>query len=101
FPYFRSLLSFPTRRSSDLDKASSEYFNPPHASHGIVTGSAKATSGVVTPFPSQIGQAPKELKLNKPAGRPVCFEKIARISSMIPDRKSTRLNSSHVSISYA
>src|SRR5699024_8767533 len=55
-----------------------------HASHEIVTGSAKATSGVITPFPLHTGQAPKELKLNKPAGCPVCFENILRISSIIP-----------------
>src|SRR5699024_2092459 len=64
--------------------ASSEYLVPLHASHGIVTGSANATSGFVTPFPLQNGHAPKELKLNKPAGCPVLPENIARISSMIP-----------------
>src|SRR5699024_12451830 len=50
----------------------------------IVTGSANATSGVVTPFPLQTGHAPKELKLNKPAGCPVLTENMERISSMIP-----------------
>src|SRR5690625_2513309 len=66
------------------DSASSEYLFLLHASHGIVTGSANATSGVVTPFPLQTGHAPKELKLNKPAGCPVSFENMKRISSMIP-----------------
>src|SRR5690625_7553967 len=66
------------------DNASSENLVPLHASHKIVTGSANATSGVVTPFPLQTGHAPKELKLNRPAGCPVSFENRERISSMIP-----------------
>src|SRR5690606_12817307 len=50
----------------------------------MVTGSANATSGVKIPFPLQTGHAPKELNVNKPAGCPVSFEKIERISSIIP-----------------
>src|SRR3954471_22634953 len=50
----------------------------------MVTGSANATSGVMTPFPLQTGHAPKELKLNNPAGCPVAFENAVRMSSIIP-----------------
>ena len=39
---------------------------------------------LMTPFPLQTGHAPKELKLNKPAGCPVSFENMERISSIIP-----------------
>src|SRR5699024_5677778 len=66
------------------DNASSEYLVPAHASHCTVTGSANATSGVVTPFPLQTGHAPKELKVNNPAGCPVFLANMERILSMIP-----------------
>src|SRR5690625_2905601 len=65
-------------------RASSEYLVPPHASHEMDTRSANATYGVVTPFPLQTGQAPKELKVKRPTGCSVSFENIERISSIIP-----------------
>src|SRR5690625_5131763 len=49
----------------------------------MVTGSANATSDLVTPLPRQTGQAPIELKLNNPAGYPVSLEKMYRIASII------------------
>src|SRR5699024_5203810 len=66
------------------ESASSEYRVPPHASHVTVTGSAKATSGCVTPFPLQTGHAPIELKLNNPGGSPLALANVPRISSIIP-----------------
>src|SRR5699024_1626941 len=65
-------------------KALLEYLLPPQASQRMVTGSANATSGLVTPLPRQTGQAPIELKLNNPAGCPVSLEKMFRIASIIP-----------------
>src|SRR5699024_12522498 len=64
------------------ESASSEYLVPPHASHVTVTGSAKSTSGCVTPFPLQTGHAPIELKLNNPGGSPLALANVPR------DRKS-------------
>src|SRR5699024_12865922 len=79
----RSLLSFPTRRSSDLQRPGKDGFQLPHAAAdgqhaGISAAAEEGTAGdaaVLWP-----GLLPERL----------CI-----------DRKSTRLNSSHVSISYA
>src|SRR5699024_6526602 len=38
----------------------------------------------MTPLPLQVGHAPIELKLKRPAGCPVSFEKIVRMLSMMP-----------------
>src|SRR5699024_12366980 len=63
------LHSFPTRRSSDLDRVPAEGIPPPHWSHDL------------------------------PA--PAAGHRAHRHRRRAEDRKSTRLNSSHVSISYA
>src|SRR5690606_41392492 len=72
--YHRDLLSFPTRRSSDL-----------------TSGVGTMPSGSVTRRAALSASLPTE---RTRAGA-------WRGSSMRPDRKSTRLNSSHVKISYA
>src|SRR5207249_12104571 len=77
----RNLHSFPTRRSSDL-----------LASRLLLTPVAKQ--------PRVLNEAAifKCIRCGKPLGT----EKlIGSMLSQYPDRKSTRLNSSHVSISYA
>src|SRR5207249_6657843 len=93
--HHRPLHSFPTRRSSDL----------------AVT--AAVALGVGQAEPAQVGQLAPEVRrvaafilLQTPdeGGRAVVAEEIARLGldlALDLDRKSTRLNSSHVSISYA
>src|SRR5699024_12273208 len=73
---FLDIHSFPTRRSSDL-----YYKNPPRNSGGFFIG--------------------KMAEILMPAGRKM--KKISKkvLTMHLQDRKSTRLNSSHVSISYA
>src|SRR5690606_39888713 len=76
----RSLPSFPTRRSSDLIAESAVFFS---------SGGAKASKFLI-PQPSQ-------KSFNRSPSRKNCRPYL-RASI---DRKSTRLNSSHVKISYA
>src|SRR5699024_12766799 len=71
------LPSFPTRRSSDLNAA------PPRRARRDRAARRRASGR--TPFLRSARAAPRAI-----AARSTC-----------PDRKSTRLNSSHVSISYA
>src|SRR5690606_42057721 len=78
YGYPRPLHSFPTRRSSDLTSASSK------SSPLEIAGSARRLDPGPGGFWRWRGRAPVALRL---AGR--------------VDRKSTRLNSSHVKISYA
>src|SRR5207249_6563750 len=88
---------FPTRRSSDLKFASA-------ALCGSRTLASSQESGMPSPSLSRevawgpgVGGAPTQLvgSLPKPVSETRWREK------PVPDRKSTRLNSSHVSISYA
>src|SRR5699024_12691626 len=88
--HHRSLLSFPTRRSSDL--VDFAYFDQ-----------------LTTPTESEIDYDLKgklaipETELENFSGGELTRLKLARIFKFCfrKDRKSTRLNSSHVSISYA
>src|SRR5439155_24484516 len=76
----RHLHSFPTRRSSDLS---------------ISVPSRSIRSSVVPPV-AQLSMA------SSPAPGPIVRRSIAPDASItLRDRKSTRLNSSHVAISYA
>src|SRR5690606_41720676 len=79
----RALHSFPTRRSSDLIRSD----GPPRVALG--TDVPSRTDHVVA----------SPLRLARHRGRLVQRRKGNPIGS--PDRKSTRLNSSHVKISYA
>src|SRR5699024_11284367 len=76
---YRDLLSFPTRRSSDLPYVLKE------AAILFESGSYKQCDRTV------LVTAPEELRIQRVMERDQVSE----------DRKSTRLNSSHVSISYA
>src|SRR5207253_10957930 len=87
YPATRDLHSFPTRRSSDLH----------HSSIDLVDrlGDLRAPSLV-----RRRGQLPFELR----ARQPQRFERssfLRILTATTQDRKSTRLNSSHVAISYA
>src|SRR5690606_41637522 len=93
----RHLHSFPTRRSSDLPTIGSAS-SPTTLTTGILIQrpitsppSATAIATVITTSPAAQARArPLE----------VCLA-LALASSLASDRKSARLNSSHVKISYA
>src|SRR5699024_12455574 len=87
---YQALLSFPTRRSSDLTSFSGRWQvigpKPPKPLSGTCACHAFCWPSVSGPgCPSAVWHC-----------RPT-----ERVASARPDRKSTRLNSSHVSISYA
>src|SRR5207249_10774982 len=91
----RTLHRFPTRRSSDLNAA--ELLGHPE----------RADADLVGPFKDFRRQA--RLRIHVPFALPIGADEggddvIDEITAALPhqaDRKSTRLNSSHVSISYA
>src|SRR5699024_12202886 len=94
------LHSFPTRRSSDLhptthsqenDQRKDRRLPPPQTSHTPPRQSAR--------IPPWCGDSLHECRhLRK---RTPCTHQCLTHQHHAPDRKSTRLNSSHVSISYA
>src|SRR5690348_17701952 len=85
--HHRELHSFPTRRSSDLKMSvvpSSLKSPVPLITHAGGTAARDTSCATDVPFISQIRTSPVEASRNR-----------------MSDRKSTRLNSSHPSISYA
>src|SRR5690606_42158659 len=91
--------SFPTRRSSDLDGSAI------HESTQALVRSDAVSSGLVYRVDARTLRSQR-------SGAPECQRETAGSntgeigcrhgnSSYVPDRKSTRLNSSHVKISYA
>src|SRR5690606_41906445 len=83
----RALHSFPTRRSSDLGRPTGSA-TASSASSAVLSSSGPsppATTSGQTTFSPPSNSSPQSL----------------RIIDDTPDRKSTRLNSSHVKISYA
>src|SRR5207249_2835639 len=93
----RDLHSFPTRRSSDLFRQFSLRFGQPALREKGFPPEAATLDDVTARFRSlgggQTGVGERQRLLRVAAGQPQLTQ--AR------DRKSTRLNSSHVSISYA
>src|SRR5207244_6375589 len=94
----RQLHSFPTRRSSDLSwtagfvtREQNRDFEPPAANGGI---------NVHDVLGHKHGRD-TSIKQTRDRGCAVELGKAARLKSVIEDRKSTRLNSSHQIISYA
>src|SRR5699024_12640850 len=75
--HHRALPSFPTRRSSDLASSQNIEFDHENHSRVNVVGSSTWTPSCIIPVPPSVRM------------------------SWCRDRKSTRLNSSHVSTSYA
>src|SRR5699024_12704708 len=86
YSHHRHLHSFPTRRSSDLEKAAVPQISYPH--HKLIVSTTWTTSGRIYTISS--------FAIFVLSGR-----LMISVFFLIPDRKSTRLNSSHVSISYA
>src|SRR5207302_9258440 len=97
----RYLPSFPTRRSSDLASAPGyrEFMSSSFAVHGFPSRPAHGSSD---PWYSAATMRPRE---DSAAPRGPISEVLPRIWTVVAprrgDRKSTRLNSSHVKISYA
>src|SRR5699024_11575945 len=86
-----ALHSFPTRRSSDLAPA-----DPRHPGSLLPTSAGSRARAVVR----QGNQAPAHVGTTR--ALTVALRPAHCVHSRLPeDRKSTRLNSSHVSISYA
>src|SRR5690606_42166078 len=86
------LPSFPTRRSSDLGKAGGEWAlnqpTPEYANHRAIVGDTRNVRINEWYATGSSDSNPDFIELANPEPFPV-------------DRKSTRLNSSHVKISYA
>src|SRR5699024_12371735 len=94
----RNLHSFPTRRSSDLKKEYIEKLKQ-HQLARVLRVDKFTLAGLEATLKSYIrGQETKEIPTVRDIvqHKEVVLEKAQRL-----DRKSTRLNSSHVSISYA
>src|SRR5690606_41702781 len=97
----RDLLSFPTRRSSDLahNESAEKIDSLFHKSASF------AIYAIIASFVLQFIYAQIWLRIPPDAARLVSYVPTVAIISAIPagfiDRKSTRLNSSHVKISYA
>src|SRR5207253_9174509 len=91
----RSLHSFPTRRSSDLPQRCELGRKGPQTPghHGIV--------GAVGEAPDLALQSPTASLERQREPAAVAQERLGRVGRRRRDRKSTRLNSSHVAISYA
>src|SRR5699024_12058594 len=88
--FSRSFPSFPTRRSSDLTKQMIQQL-------GTVTLEADTFDMVELVVAGRIGQAQQQLKTLLELPDAPGNDQFHHVK----DRKSTRLNSSHVSISYA
>src|SRR5262245_64008330 len=81
------LHSFPTRRSSDLENRTARTRNDEAAT--ITPRTVRAVPQAIDP------------RKRKPARTAPAFPPAPTIPATEPDRKSTRLNSSHLGISYA
>src|SRR5207253_9343161 len=96
----RQRLSFPTRRSSDLRVSDSW----PVAAVIVTYPAWRPVTDAVSPTPVTCAMAVLLLVHDTEGfetGLPLASPTAARRLIVPPDRKSTRLNSSHVAISYA
>src|SRR5690606_40146113 len=87
----RDLHSFPTRRSSDLEELP-VFFPRPHAIGLNTTADVGYTASLAVNQLAAVDYANEQVNLVPVPGRS---------AALMQDRKSTRLNSSHVKISYA
>src|SRR5690606_40870911 len=98
-PHHRSLHPFPPRRSSDLANT------PPPSTCAVETDTSKhSLPAPRSPLPAPRSPLPALPSPQRPARQRTCQgPPIPRGIHRAPqsDRKSTRLNSSHVKISYA
>src|SRR5699024_12220991 len=92
-------LSFPTRRSSDLTFVASSDFQMP-SSYVIAAWKKSGPPDAYNIEPIIVSKYPESGYVNREIPSSAALSPSSHISSHV-DRKSTRLNSSHVSISYA
>src|SRR5690606_41529738 len=90
----RDLPPFPTRRSSDLPGGSAQ---DAQSASGFGTGQLTEQPAANGRSDQQSGQSPALLRRGDEARQ----RQLAELEACPEDRKSTRLNSSHVKISYA
>src|SRR5690606_41228887 len=95
FRYHRDLHSFPTRRSSDLLKTFTFKKQYPNF---LFPGKSQFLDSGVNPDPVK---AERIVSTFNPFTYFSAAKKIKQSGADVLDRKSTRLNSSHVKISYA
>src|SRR5690242_21555842 len=86
--------TFPTRRSSDLDQTRTDEVNN---FNRVASANLDPTSNGETQTKFQIPNSKLQIGQTFFGG----YLTVAGIESYMEDRKSTRLNSSHMSISYA
>src|SRR5690606_40981961 len=86
----RHLHSFPTRRSSDLHQGPRPAKRPPTGAPPPAASAIAAPMCTVFPAPPSLQPKPQHKRHERPGA-----------AAARSDRKSTRLNSSHVKISYA
>src|SRR5690606_40841314 len=94
-------LSFPARRSSDLAP-----YQAPAGAWALATATEKAPAGVgaaetASDLAAASATAGAGATVEAPVGETVTAVVMAVAGAAARDRKSTRLNSSHVKISYA
>src|SRR5207302_6421098 len=97
----RALHSFPTRRSSDLVEPVEPPYPPEIDAPYIMTVVVVVTVGAVHLKPQLIGDVVIDAVCVISPLITCVFDPAANVPADAPDRKSTRLNSSHVKISYA
>src|SRR5207249_11565705 len=96
----RALHSFPTRRSSDLRGERAE--REERGERGKRTEAAESTAAPLTnPIPAPPAPAASAPPISSPPPDSIGRNPNGIFAGDGTDRKSTRLNSSHVSISYA
>src|SRR5690606_42022981 len=93
------LHSFPTRRSSDLRDRPCLY-GAPHPAGGIGARRQETVMALTPSTMLELGTVAPDFALPDTEGNVVRREDFAS-RPLLVDRKSTRLNSSHVKISYA
>src|SRR5688500_19610921 len=94
--YHRRIHSFPTRRSSDLYSAS-----PSLSGSVTLTPTTPAVNITITPVDDSSYEGAENLTLTLQPGTGYNLGGTTTATVSIADRKSTRLNSSHLVISYA
>src|SRR5207253_7425229 len=96
-----ALHSFPTRRSSDLDvQAASEMLLQASGDVDQSVHNMQTRTGAVTRRASEADRLAHEAAEAAEAGANLVADVQNGMESIAEDRKSTRLNSSHVAISY-
>src|SRR5690606_41364161 len=100
-PALRELHSFPTRRSSDLIKQAMEHSTMTIAWAFLIMSAATIVIAAID-VPFQLFDYKKNMRMTKQEVKDEYKDTEGKpeVKGRLRDRKSTRLNSSHVKISY-